>query len=60
MYEFTSGDLVYFLEITPRSAARILLKLADGGLARPVRTVNLNGAGRPSTVYEIDFGPFLS
>lgn len=56
MYEFTSSDLVYFLEITPRSASRILLKLSEGGLARPVRSVNLSGTGRPSTVYEIDFG----
>lgn len=56
MYEFTSSDLVYFLEITPRSASRILTKLADGGLAVPVRSVNLSGTGRPSTVYEIDFG----
>lgn len=55
MYEFTSSDLVYFLEITPRSASRILLKLSDGGLARPVRSVNLSGTGRSSTVYEIDF-----
>lgn len=55
MYEFTSSDLVYFLEITPRSASRILLKLSDGGLARPVRSVNLSGTGRSSTVYELDF-----
>lgn len=55
MYEFTSNDLVYFLEITPRSASRILSKLSDAGLAHPVRTINLNGTGRPSTVYEADF-----
>lgn len=56
MYEFTSSDLVYFLEITPRSASRILKKLAEGGFARPVRSINLSGTGRPVTVYEIDFG----
>lgn len=55
MYEFTSGDLVYFLGITPRSASRILVKLADGRLAHPVRSINLSGTGRPSVVYEIDF-----
>lgn len=55
MYEFTSSDLVYFLEITPRSAARILSKLEKGGLARPIRSVNLSGTGRPTIVYEVDF-----
>ena len=55
MYEFTSSDLVYFLEITPRSASRILSKLSSADLAHPVRTINLNGTGRPLTVYEIDF-----
>ena len=55
MYEFTSGDLVYYLEITPRSASRILQKLVQNGFARPVRQINLSGTGRPSTLYEIDF-----
>lgn len=60
MYEFTSSDLVYFLGITPRSASRILLKLSEGGLARPIRSINLSGTGRPATVYEIDFSTIMS
>lgn len=60
MYEFTSSDLVYFLEITPRSASRILVKLTAGGLACPVRSTNLSGTGRPATVYEIDFGHIIT
>lgn len=60
MFEFTSSDLVYFLEITPRSAARILAKLSESGFGRPIRTVNLSGTGRPTTVYELDFHTLIS
>lgn len=55
MDEITSSDLAYYLEITPRSASRILMKLSDMGFARPVRYTNLNGTGRPTTIYELDF-----
>lgn len=60
MYEFTSSDLVYYLGITPRSASRILLKLTEEKIAHPVRSINLNGTGRPATVYEVDFAGILS
>lgn len=51
--EFTSSDLVYYLEITPRSASRILSRLKSYGLAAPVRNTNLNGHGRPTTIYRL-------
>lgn len=59
MYEFTSSDLVYLLEITPRSASRILQKLTDAGFAQPIRNVSLSGTGRPTTVYEINFNKLM-
>ena len=54
LQEFSSSDLVYYLGITPRSAARILKKLHEAGGAVPVRTAHLNDRGRPSVIYRID------
>lgn len=55
MTEFSASDLVFYLDITPRSATRILKKLSECGVARQVNSLNLNGRGRPAAIYEIDF-----
>lgn len=55
MIEFSASDLVFYLDITPRSATRILKKLSEHGAAKKVTTMNLNGRGRPAAIYEIDF-----
>lgn len=55
MTEFSASDLVFYLDITPRSATRILKKLTDYGAAIQVNRLNLNGRGRPAAIYEIDF-----
>ena len=55
MTEFSASDLVFYLDITPRSATRILKKLVEHGAATKVTSMNLNGRGRPAAIYEIDF-----
>ena len=55
MTEFSASDLVFYLDITPRSATRILKKLSECGAAKQVNSLNLNGRGRPAAIYEIDF-----
>ena len=52
--EFSASDLVFYLDITPRSATRILKKLVECGAATQVDSVNLSGRGRPSAVYTIN------
>ncbi len=54
MREFSASDLVFYLDITPRSATRILKKLVEHGAAVQVNRLNLNGRGRPAAIYEID------
>lgn len=54
MTEFSASDLVFYLDITPRSATRILKKLVECGAAVQVNRVNLNGRGRPAAIYAID------
>lgn len=60
MVKVTSSDLVYYLDITSRSASRILTKLSQKGFAQPRTCVNLNGTGRPTIVYEINFETLIS
>ena len=55
MREFSASDLVFYLDITPRSATRILKKLVEHGAATQVNRLNLNGRGRPAAIYELDF-----
>ena len=55
MTQFSASDLVFYLDITPRSATRILKKLVEHGAAEKVNSMNLNGRGRPAAIYEIDF-----
>ena len=50
----TASDLVFYLDITPRSATRILQKLVEHGAATQVDSLRLNSRGRPAAVYEID------
>lgn len=54
MTEFTASDLVFYLDITPRSATRILKKLEDCGAAIQVDSLHMNSRGRPASVYKID------
>lgn len=55
MTEFSASDLVFYLDITPRSATRILKKLVEHGAATKITSMNLNGRGRPAAIYEINF-----
>lgn len=52
---FSSMDLAFYLNITPRSANRILIKLAQHGGARIIRSVQSNARGRPCKIYEVDY-----
>lgn len=52
---FTSTELAFFLNITPRSANRILIKLAERGAAEVVQTSPSAARGRPFKIYEVDY-----
>lgn len=52
--EFTASDLVFYLDITPRSATRILQKLVEYGAATQIDSLHLNSRGRPAALYKID------
>jgi len=52
----SAEELSYFLNITPRSASRILAKLEAGGLATVQYHRQLNLRGRPAKIYQIDLG----
>ena len=52
--EFSSSDLAFYLDITPRSATRILQKLVQYGAATQINSLHLNNRGRPASIYEID------
>ena len=54
MTEFSASDLVFYLDITPRSATRILQKLVQHGAAVQTDSLHFNGRGRPAAVYQID------
>lgn len=54
MTDFSASDLVFYLDITPRSATRILQKLAQHGAAVQVDSVHLSGRGRPAAIYRIN------
>lgn len=56
---FSSGDLAYYLNITPRSANRILAKLVNAGGARMAHNTQSASRGRPSKVYQVDFDALL-
>lgn len=50
----SSEELSFFLNVTTRSASRILKKLEEGGLARVEYNRQLNFRGRPAKIYTID------
>ena len=52
--EFSANDLVFYLDITPRSATRILKKLVECGAAEQIDSVHLSNRGRPSAIYKIN------
>lgn len=60
MTDFSASDLVFYLNITPRSATRILQKLAAHGAAVQVGSVHLNDRGRPAAIYHINLDPLSS
>jgi predicted transcriptional regulator len=52
---FSSADLSFYLNVTPRSASRILAKLAEYGGASVVRNAQPNSKGRPYKIYDVDY-----
>lgn len=57
---FSSADLAFYLNITPRSASRILLKLEEKGYAEAVRTTQTTARGRPFKIYAVDCARVLA
>lgn len=53
---FSSADLAFYLNITPRSAVRILSRLAEHGAAGVVSSGHPNAKGRPYKIYDVDCG----
>lgn len=51
----SSEELAYFLNVTVRSASRILTKLADCGAAEVTYNRQMNLRGRPAKIYTVDF-----
>jgi hypothetical protein len=51
----SSEELAFYLNITTRSASRILAKLEAGGVAVVQYNRQLNLRGRPTKIYRIDF-----
>ncbi len=58
-YTLSSEELAYFLNVTTRSASRILNKLETGGLAKVEYSRQLNLRGRPAKIYCIDYDTLL-
>lgn len=57
--EFSADDLAFYLNITLRSATRILKKLFEQGGAFPVKSEQLTGRGRPAKIYRIDLNAIV-
>ena len=55
----SSGELAFYLNITTRSASRILSKLEEGGVAVVQYNRQLNLRGRPTKIYKINFNDLL-
>lgn len=49
----SAEELAFFLDVTPRSASRILSKLEAGGLAAVQYHRQMNLRGRPAKIYKI-------
>ena len=52
----SSEELAFFLNVTTRSASRILSKLESGGLAEVEYNRQLKLRGRPAKIYQIHLG----
>lgn len=52
---YSSAELAFHMNITPRSANRILAKLVQFGCGRVAQSSQPTSRGRPSYVYELDF-----
>ncbi|MDR1917157.1 MAG: hypothetical protein LBQ58_11350 [Synergistaceae bacterium] len=57
---FSSANLAFYLNITPRSAGRILSRLAEHGAASVTRGNQPNVKGRPYKIYDVDCGKWDS
>lgn len=55
----SSDELAFYLNVTTRSASRILAKLEAGGVAVVQYNRQLNLRGRPTKIYKIDFQDLL-
>lgn len=53
----SSEDLSFFLNVTTRSASRILNKLVTGGLASVEYNRQMNLRGRPAKIYTLHISP---
>lgn len=53
-----SEELAFFLDVTTRSASRILNKLEAAGVAKVEYNRQLNLRGRPAKIYSIDLDQF--
>lgn len=54
--DISAEELAYYLDVTPRSASRMLSKLVEGGAAIVSYNRQMNLRGRPAKIYTIDFG----
>ena len=52
----SAEELAFFLNVTVRSASRILSKLEASGAAIVAQQRQLNLRGRPTKIYTINFG----
>jgi hypothetical protein len=57
---FSSADLAFYLNVTPRSASRILARLAEDGCADVVWSSQPNSRGRPYKIYEVNYRELFS
>jgi hypothetical protein len=57
---FSSADLAFYLNVTPRSASRILARLAEYGCAKVAWSSQPNSRGRPYKIYEVNYGELYS
>jgi hypothetical protein len=52
---FSSADLAFYLNVTPRSASRILARIAEYGGAGVAGNVQQSAKGRPYKIYDVDY-----
>jgi predicted ArsR family transcriptional regulator len=57
---FSSADLAFYLNVTSRSASRILARLAEDGCAKVAWNSQPNSRGRPYKIYEVNYRELYS